>query len=105
MFCSALAFTPHNVEEAILPSENSRSNKGKTKLYASPMSEFNMLATEMGDGETDSLDALGEPSIMIVTKGKGKMKAGGKEYDLDEGCVFFIGVSEEITLRHLEDYR
>jgi len=61
------------------------------------MSEFNMLATETGDGETEPRDALGGPSIMIVTKGRGKMKAGGKEHDLDEGNVFFIGVGEEIT--------
>ena len=61
------------------------------------MSEFNILVTEMGDGETESLDALGGPSIMIVTKGNGRMKAGGKEHELDEGCVFFIGVGEEIT--------
>lgn len=26
------------------------------------------------------------------------MKPGGKEHDLDEGYVFFISVSEEITL-------
>jgi mannose-6-phosphate isomerase len=34
---------------------------------------------------------------MIMTKGRGKMKAGGKEHDLNEGYVFFIGVGEEIT--------
>jgi hypothetical protein len=61
------------------------------------MSEFNMLATEMGDDETESRDALGGPSIMIVTKGRGKMKVGGKEHDLDEGYVLFIGVGKEIT--------
>lgn len=71
IFCSVLAFTPHNAEEAILPSEKFPGSKnGKTKLYAPPMSEFNMLATEMGDGETESPDALGGPSLMIVTKGK-----------------------------------
>ena len=61
------------------------------------MSESNMLATEMGDGEAGSLDALGGSSIMTMMKGNGKVGAGGKEHDLDEGYVFFIGVGEEIT--------
>jgi len=87
MFCSVLTFP--------------RSKSGKTNMYAPPMSEFNMLATEMGDGETESRDALGGPSIMIVTKGRVKMKAGGKEHGLDGGYVFFISVGGEIPLRHL----
>ncbi|OCL07934.1 mannose-6-phosphate isomerase [Glonium stellatum] len=100
LFCSVLTFTPHSGEEAILASEKfPRSKNGKTRVYAPPMSEFNMLATELDDGETESLDALGGPSIMIVTKGKGKMKAGGKEHNLDEGYIFFIGVGEEITFK------
>jgi len=98
MFCSVLTFMPHDEKEAILPPEKfPRSKNGKTKLYAPPMSEFSMLATEMGDGESESLDALGGPSILIVTKGSGKMKAGGKEHDLDEGYVFFIGAGEEMA--------
>ena len=98
MLCSVLTFTPHNAEDAILPSGKfPRSINGKTNLYALPMSEFNILATETGDGETESRDALGGPSIIIVTKGRGKMRAGGKKHDLDEGYVFFIGVGEQIT--------
>lgn len=98
MFYSVLTFHLITQRKPFCPPENSHSVKnGKTNLYAPLMSGFNMLATETGDGETESWDALGGPSIMIVTKGRGKMKAGGKEHDLDEGYVFFIGVGEEIT--------
>lgn len=63
MFCSVLTFTPHNAEEAILPSGKfPRSKNGKTNLYAPPVSEFNTLATEMGDSETQSRDALDQAS-------------------------------------------
>jgi mannose-6-phosphate isomerase len=63
------------------------------------MSEFNILATETGDGETESRDALGGPSIVIMTKGRDKMKVGRKEHGLDEGYVFFIGMGEDITFK------
>jgi mannose-6-phosphate isomerase len=98
MLYSVLTSTPHNAEEAILPSGKFlRSKNGKTNLYALPTSEFNILATETGDGETESRDALGGPSIVIMTKGRDKMKVGRKEHGLDEGYVFFIGMGEEIT--------
>ena len=52
------------------------------------MSEFNLIAIELGDGETEKLRAIRGPSVMIVTNGEGKMKASGKEYELKEGYVF-----------------
>jgi mannose-6-phosphate isomerase len=53
ILCSVLTPTPHNAEEAILPSGKFPwSKNGRTNLYAPPMSEFNILATETGDGET-----------------------------------------------------
>ena len=92
MFVSCLTFTPHDAEEAILKSQKfERSKNGKVKLYAPPLSEFNMWALEMNDGDTETISAVGGPSIMVVTKGEGTMKADGKEYKLSEGYIYFIG--------------
>ncbi|KAF1851973.1 mannose-6-phosphate isomerase [Cucurbitaria berberidis CBS 394.84] len=97
LFCSVLTFTPHHVKEAILPSQKfNRSKKGKTKLYAPPLAEFSMLATTLGDGESETIGKLGGPSIMIVTEGEGTLTADGKEHDLSEGYIFFVGPDVEV---------
>lgn len=97
MFCSVLTFTPHEAKEAILPSEKfDRSKNGKTKLYAPPLSEFSMLATTLGDGDSETIGKLGGPSIMIVTEGEGTLKADGKEHKLSEGYIFFVAPGVEL---------
>lgn len=96
-FCDVLTFSPHDTDAAILKSSTfERSSNGKTKVYAPPLSEFNMLATELGKGEKEVVGKLEGPSVMIVTKGKGKLKADGKEYELSEGYIFFIGQGTEM---------
>ena len=96
-FMRCLTFRPHSAEEAILESRGfDRSRYGKTRLYAPPMSEFDMLAVELEDGEKEGIGELGGPSIMVVTKGEGRLKAGGKEYELGEGYVYFVGKDTEL---------
>lgn len=91
MFTSCLTFTPHSPEECILPPKPfDRSTNGKTQVFAPPLSEFNILATELKDGE-DTIQALGGPSIFIVTSGEGSLKADGKEHKLSEGFIYFVG--------------
>ncbi|KAF2016988.1 mannose-6-phosphate isomerase [Aaosphaeria arxii CBS 175.79] len=103
-FVSVLSFRPHDPREALLPSQNfDRSKNGKTKLYAPPLSEFSMLAMEVGAGETETIGKLGGPSIFIATKGAGKMKAEGKEYELKEGYIFFVGQGVELEFEATED--
>jgi mannose-6-phosphate isomerase len=100
MFISALTFTPHDAKECILPPRSfDRSKNGKSKLYAPPLSEFNMFATTIGDGETELIGKLGGPSIMIVTEGEGTLKADGKEYKLSAGYIFFIGHGTELDFK------
>jgi mannose-6-phosphate isomerase len=97
MFISCLTFTPHDAKEAILPSKSFDGSKnGKTKLYAPPLSEFNMLATTIPDGDSESIRKIDGPSIMIVTEGEGTLKAEGKEHKLSEGYIFFIGQGVEM---------
>jgi mannose-6-phosphate isomerase len=95
-FVSTLTFSPHDVEEATLrPKPFERAKKGKTKVYSPPMGEFDMLATELGEGESEVVETIGGPSVMIVTKGRGVMKADGEEFKLSEGFVFFVGAGVE----------
>lgn len=72
------------------PKPWNRSKQGKTKVFAPPMSEFDLLEANLKGGEKESLEAIKGPSVMIATKGGAKMKAGGKEYELKEGKVFFV---------------
>ncbi|TID24278.1 mannose-6-phosphate isomerase [Venturia nashicola] len=96
-FTDCLTFTPHSAEEAMLePRKFARAKKGKTLEYAPPLSEFSVLGTELGKGESETIGALGGPSILIATHGNGKMKAKGMDYDLKEGYIFFIGYGVEM---------
>jgi mannose-6-phosphate isomerase len=95
-FIGVLTYTPHSASEAMLESKKfERAKKGKTRNYAPPLSEFAVLRMELGRGEGEVVEALEGPSILIVTDGKGVLKAGGKTYELEEGFVFFIGMGVE----------
>jgi mannose-6-phosphate isomerase len=51
LFTSALTFHPHSPEDAILKSRNSdKGLKGNTEIIAPPISEFDMLVTELKAG-------------------------------------------------------
>ncbi|KAJ9504040.1 hypothetical protein H2202_000096 [Exophiala xenobiotica] len=103
LFAKALTFKQHDPQEPILKRQASdKSSSGKTTEFKPPMSEFNMLVTELKGGETDTVKPVVGPSIMFVTSGNGTMKVdGGRELPLDEGSIFFIGqgVSVEISAK------
>ena len=100
LFTKALTFKPHSAHDALLPRQKSEKGMhGKTDQYSPPFSEFNVLATCLGAGDKETHKAILGPSIMIVTKGCGKMKApGDKTYDLNEGYVYFIGQGVAVDL-------
>lgn len=92
LFMQALTFVPHDPEEVILPSQTSdKGMNGKTREYAPPISEFNMLATCLKPGESETVKSILGPSIMIVIKGSGKMRVPHKTFDIQEGYVYFVG--------------
>lgn len=97
LFTAALTFSPKNADEAILkPKPSDKGTKGHTKVLAPPMSEFDMLVTELGAGESETIKPLQGPGIMVVTGGKGVMRAEGKENEVKEGYVFFIGYNTQL---------
>jgi mannose-6-phosphate isomerase len=100
-FARALSFKPHSPEQAQLGHKKSdKGESGRTIEYAPPFSEFNVLATVVGPGESESHKAIGGPSIVVVTKGSGELVVmGEKKVDLHEGAVFFVG--EGVNLEFL----
>lgn len=101
LFISCLTFTPHSPEECKLSQQKyQRSKHGKTIKLSPPMSEFDMLATDMKSGEEEQLEKFDGPAVLIATKGGAKMKVGGGkvEHDLKEGQVFFIAHGNELEL-------
>lgn len=96
-FIQSLTFSPHDAKEAILPSKPYEGSKnGHTKIYAPPMSEFNMLASDIPSGATETLPAVSGPSSLLCSQGWGELKADGKTYEIKEGYVFFIGQGVEL---------
>ena len=101
LFTAALTFSPKNADEARLkPQPSKKGKKGKSQVLAPPMSEFDMLVIDLKQkGETEIIEPLQGPAIMIVTGGKGLLTAEGrKEHELKEGYVFFVGYDTELEL-------
>lgn len=75
IFTQVLSFKQHDPQDPILRRVKSeKSTNGKTTAVQSPMSEFNMLVSELQCGEHETVKAVTGPSIMIITSGKGQMK-------------------------------
>lgn len=97
-FVRALTFQQHDAKKPLLKrSKCEHTLTGKSYMFHPPMSEFNMIVTELGSGETESLKAVAGPSIMFMTSGQGKMKADGKEHEIQAGYIYFIGQGVEVS--------
>ncbi|KAI1767180.1 mannose-6-phosphate isomerase [Hypoxylon sp. FL1150] len=91
MFADTLTFKAHSRDDVYLPSQKSDKGKnGKTVVYKPPMSEFDMLKTDLGAGQSEEIKASDGPGVMIVTSGSGSMHADGKDFQLKEGFIFFV---------------
>jgi len=99
-FTEALTFSPMGKDECLLkPKPSEKSKEGNTKVLAPPMSEFNMLITELGAGGEEKIKAIEGPSIMVVTAGGGTLMGGEQKVELKEGYVFFVGCGTEMHLK------
>ena len=97
---TTLMFSPESEKDTILKSKSSdRGVNGHTKVLAPPTSEFDMLVTKLKSKESEAIKAIRGPSIMVVTGGNRITKADGKEAEVKEGYVFFIGNNTEIELK------
>jgi len=99
LFTAALSFSPKNAQDAILkPKLSNKGVKGHTNVLAPPMSEFNMLVTNLKAKESETIKAIQGPSIMVVTSGSGRLQAGVESKQIKEGYVFFVGYDTELEL-------
>lgn len=104
VFTQALTFEQHDGKTPMLPrSKSEYSATGKTTAFKPPLSEFNMLVTELKSGDQDTIHAIKGPSIAFVTKGQGKMKADGEEVELRTGYIYFIGQDVEVVYKSTSD--
>jgi mannose-6-phosphate isomerase len=91
LFTETLTFQAHSVGDVILRDEKTgKSKTGRTRVYAPPMSEFNMLRAGLKAGEADEISESDGPGVMIVTRGAGRMEADGKAFELEEGAIYFV---------------
>lgn len=104
IFTEALTFEQHDGETPILPrSKSEYSTSGKTTAFKPPLSEFNMLVTELKSGDTDTIQPIEGPSIAFMTKGSGRLKADGQEAQIQAGSIYFIGQGVEVVYESTSD--
>jgi mannose-6-phosphate isomerase len=106
LFTSALTFSPNSGKDAILkPEKSNKGAKDRTKVFAPPMSEFNMLLTELKGKDTETIQAIQGPGIMVITGGKGKLKADNSEFEVKEVYAFFLGTIRNSHLKLRMNWR
>ncbi|KXH37303.1 phosphomannose isomerase type I [Colletotrichum nymphaeae SA-01] len=92
LFSKTLTFKAHSKNDVLLPAEkSSRGAQGRTVVYPPPLSEFDMLKTDLDEGsKTEVLKAGEGPSVAIVTDGEGVLEADGKKFDVKAGHIYFV---------------
>lgn len=68
-------------------------------LYDPPIEEFSVVKTDLKrKGAKATFEAIDGPSIVICTRGKGRISVGPKVEEVAEGYVFFVGALAELVL-------
>ncbi|KAI9154685.1 Mannose-6-phosphate isomerase [Paramyrothecium foliicola] len=102
-FCSVLKLAPRTVEQCMLKAKGyGRSEKGKTRMFAPPLSEFRVTETRLGPGEEELLGKNG-PSIVLATKGSAIANVADETFELGEGHVYFVAQGHRIELKAKDD--
>lgn len=73
-------------------------------LYDPPIEEFSVVKTDLKkDGAKVTFEPIEGPSIVICTKGSGKISVGPKVEEIKEGWVYFVGATAELVLESKSD--
>lgn len=73
-------------------------------LYDPPIEEFSVVKTDLKkQGAKATFDPLSGPSIIICTKGQGKISTGLKVEEVKEGHIFFVGAAAELVLESTDE--
>ncbi|MCJ1444749.1 MAG: Mannose-6-phosphate isomerase [Stictis urceolatum] len=75
------------------------SSNSAATLYDPPIEEFAVVRTALKSaGAKATFEPIGGPSIIICTKGAGRISVGPKAETIKEGYVFFVGATAEAVL-------
>ncbi|MCJ1398098.1 Mannose-6-phosphate isomerase [Xylographa trunciseda] len=80
------------------------SSASSTILYDPPIEEFSVVKIDLKkEGAKATFEAIEGPSIVICTKGQGKISVGPKVEEMKEGFVYFVGATAELVLESSSD--
>ncbi|KAG5360439.1 Mannose-6-phosphate isomerase [Yarrowia sp. B02] len=68
-----------------------RAHGATAKLFDPPIDEFSVLESVVPAGQTQKVDPIEGPSVVIVSQGAGEIAVGGEKKALEQGFVFFVG--------------
>lgn len=75
------------------------SSNSSSTLYDPPIEEFSVVKTDLNaKGGKATFEPIEGPSIVICTKGEGKISVGPKTEEIKEGYVYFVGATAELVL-------
>lgn len=75
------------------------SSASQSILYDPPIEEFSVVKTDLNkSGSKATFEPIEGPSIIICTKGQGKISVGPKEEEIKEGYVYFVGATAEVVI-------
>lgn len=75
------------------------SSNSQSTLYDPPIEEFSVVKTDLNaKGGKATFEPIEGPSIVICTKGSGKISVSNKTEDIKEGYVYFVGATAELVL-------
>lgn len=75
------------------------SSNSSSILYDPPIEEFSVIKTDINaSGGKATFDPVEGPSIVICTKGTGKISVGPKSEEIREGFVYFVGATAELVM-------
>ncbi|KAJ5793870.1 Mannose-6-phosphate isomerase [Penicillium paradoxum] len=77
------------------------SSASSAMLYDPPIDEFSVVKSDLNrKGAKVTFDGITGPSILICTRGKGKITVGNKTEEVQEGYVFFVGANAECAIEN-----
>lgn len=77
------------------------SSASSSMLYDPPIEEFSVVKTDLNrTGGKATFDGIPGPSIIICTRGRGKITVGHKTEEVQEGYVFFVGADAECIIEN-----
>lgn len=80
------------------------SSNSSATLYDPPIEEFSVVKTDLNkSGAKATFESIDGPSIIICTKGKGKITVGPKSEELNEGFVYFVGATATCVVENAGD--